>query len=142
MSEKWLADRLAYLRGLKSPSDTQRLLLFISDKPDRTPEDERKLAALIRAERAADRAQRARAAAGRLIAADKEAERKARTRKLIELGGLVEIAGLTEMDRGTLLGLMLAGAGAANDPERAASWKTRGDAAIAEREKGKEKAKA
>lgn len=140
MSEKWLNDRAAYLRGLKAPSDQQRLLLMLLDKPERTADDERKLAALIRAEKAADRAQRARAAAGKVVAAEREAERKARTRRLIECGGLVELAGLTEMDKGTLLGLLLAGAGAANDPEKAASWKARGDAAIAEREKTKAKA--
>ena len=43
--DKWLAERLAYLRGLKAPSDQQRLLLMLADKPDRTADDGRKLAA-------------------------------------------------------------------------------------------------
>ncbi|NEQ52898.1 MAG: conjugal transfer protein TraD [Leptolyngbya sp. SIO3F4] len=42
-----------------------------------------------------------------LKAKEKEQQRKARTRRLIELGGLVEIAGLTEIERGALLGLLL-----------------------------------
>ncbi len=37
--DKWLAERLAYLRGLKAPSDQQRLLLMLADKPDRTADD-------------------------------------------------------------------------------------------------------
>lgn len=45
--DKWLAERLAYLRGLKAPSDQQRLLLMLADKPDRTADDGRKLAALV-----------------------------------------------------------------------------------------------
>ena len=53
--DKWLAERLAYLRGLKAPSDQQRLLLMLADKPDRTADDGRKLAALVRAEKAAER---------------------------------------------------------------------------------------
>lgn len=38
--DKWLAERLAYLRGLNAPSDQQRLLLMLADKPDRTADEE------------------------------------------------------------------------------------------------------
>lgn len=61
--DKWLAERLAYLRGLKAPSDQQRLLLMLADKPDRTANDGRKLAALVRAEKAAERARKVRSIA-------------------------------------------------------------------------------
>ena len=40
----------------------------------------------------------------------KERERKARTRRLIEYGGLVAIAKLDETDKGTVLGMLLEGA--------------------------------
>src|SRR6516164_10120004 len=40
----------------------------------------------------------------------RERERKARTRRLIEYGGLVAIAELDEEDQGTVLGLLLEGA--------------------------------
>src|SRR5216683_2588921 len=40
----------------------------------------------------------------------RERERKARTRRLIEYGGLVAIAGLDEEDKGTVLGVLLEGA--------------------------------
>jgi CTP:molybdopterin cytidylyltransferase MocA len=87
--DKWLAERLAYLRGLKAPSDQQRLLLMLADKPDRTADDGRKLAALVRAEKAAERAQKARADAARIINAEKAAERKARDHELYESAGLM-----------------------------------------------------
>ena len=63
------------------------------------------------------------------------AARKARTRNLIEAGGLVEIAGLLDLDKGTLLGALLdAQKRMANDPERTAAWKRDGDAVLARRE--------
>ena len=31
---EWLEDRVAYIRGLKSPNDHQRLLLLLNDKKD------------------------------------------------------------------------------------------------------------
>lgn len=131
-AKKWDVERLEYLRGLKSPTDHQRLLLVLADKAERTGDEDRKLAALLKAERAADRAQRAKAAAAKLLNADREAERKARTRRLIELGGLVELAGLGERDKGALLGALLALA-KTSDAERWAGWKAAGDAALAQR---------
>src|SRR5260370_19347354 len=40
----------------------------------------------------------------------RERERKARTRRLIEYGGLVAIAGLDQEDKGRVLGVLLEGA--------------------------------
>jgi hypothetical protein len=51
--EEWLTARIAYLRGLKSPTEMQKLLMILADKPDRTLEEEKKLAAVVRAEKAA-----------------------------------------------------------------------------------------
>ncbi len=130
----WTASRLAYLHGLKAPSEHQRLLLVLADKEDRTADEERKLAALWRAEKAADRAQRAKANAARIVNADREAERKARTHRLIELGGLIELADVGSWDKGILLGALL-GLAQVNDPERKARWKASGDARLADRER-------
>ncbi len=138
--DKWLADRLAYLRGLKAPSDQQRLLLALADKPNRTADDERKMAALIRAEKAAERAQKARAEAARIINAEKAAERKARDRELYQSAGLLILAGLVDTttgkptrDRGELLGALVSLAEAQVDDEKRAAWKRKGDALLAER---------
>lgn len=138
--DDWLAARLAYLRGLKAPSEQQRMLLMLADKPDRTPEDDRKMAALIRAERAAERAQKARAAAARIIDAEKAAKRKARDHELYQSAGLLILAGLVDTetgkptrDRGELLGALLSLAEAQVDDETRAAWKRRGDTLMAER---------
>lgn len=114
MQDDWLKGRLAFLRGLKTPSDHQRLLLLLAEKPDRTPEDERKLTTLVRAEKAAERAQKARVNAARIVNAEKLAARKARDRELYNVAGLMILAGLVDsrtgmpvLDRGELLGALM-----------------------------------
>jgi len=68
---------------------------------------------------------------------EKIAARKARTRALIEAGGLVEISGLLDLDKGTLLGALLAISKTRQDPAKATaleSWKHHGDQELAVRE--------
>ena len=96
---EWLEDRVAYIRGLKSPNDHQRLLLLLNDKKDATDDDRRKLVALIRAEKAAEKAQRAKASVAKIVNAEKEAERKRRNHDLYESGGLLILAGLVTPKR-------------------------------------------
>jgi len=137
----FLAERLAYIRGLKSPSDQQSLLMLLADKPSRTTEDERKLNALIRAEKAEVRAQKAKADAARIVNAEKAAERKARDRELYQSAGLLIMAGLVDsktgkplMDRGELLGALLGLAEVSDGDSRRSEWKRLGDALMTERE--------
>ncbi|HTV36696.1 MAG TPA: conjugal transfer protein TraD [Xanthobacteraceae bacterium] len=61
----------------------------------------------------------------------KEAERKARTRRLIEAGGLVEKAGLLALDANALYGLLLSAKGSAEDPDTLAHWIALGGRAFA-----------
>ena len=140
MNDEWLASRVAYLRGLKSPSEQQQLLMLLADKPDKTPEDARKLAALVRAEKAAERAVKARADAARIINAEKAAQRKARDHELYQSAGLLILAGLVDTttgkptrDRGELLGALVSLAEAQVDDTKRAAWKAKGDALLAER---------
>jgi hypothetical protein len=64
----------------------------------------------------------------------RERERKARTRRLIEYGGLVAIAELDEEDKGTVLGLLLEGARRlAVDGKVRQRWKEVGDQELAAR---------
>lgn len=132
----WLQDRVAYLKGLKSPSDQQALLVLLAEKQQRTPQDEKKLAALVRAEKASVKAAKARQDVANLINAEKkaakEAERKARNHRLILQGVLFDLAGLENRSRGELLGLLLA-ASTTDDPQRWANWKAKGDALLAEK---------
>ncbi len=66
------------------------------------------------------------------------AARKARNRALIQTGVLVEIAGLLNMDKGTLLGGLQELARIIDgSPEKARQWKQVGDAEIARREVAK-----
>lgn len=136
-NDDWLTDRVAHLKGLKSPSDQQALLVLLAGNPHRTPSDEKKLVALVRAEKAAIRAAKARQEAANLINAGKkatrEAERKARNHRLILQGVLFDLAGLEGRSRGELLGLLLA-ASSTSDEQRWANWKAKGDALLAERE--------
>ena len=60
----------------------------------------------------------------------KEAERKARTRQLIQAGGLVEKAGLLALDANALYGLLLAAKTGADDPDTLAHWTALGGRAF------------
>ncbi|MCY1178899.1 Conjugal transfer protein TraD [compost metagenome] len=140
MQDEWLKARISYLNGLKTPNDQQRLLLLLAGKTERTADDNRKLGALVKAEKAAERAQKARASAARIVNAEKEIARKTRDRELYQSAGLLILAGLVDTttgspssDRGELLGALLELAKVpANDPRRG-EWKRAGDIIITER---------
>lgn len=136
--DQWLADRLAYLQGLKAPSDQQRLLMLLADKPTKDAKDERQLKALIRAEKASERATKAKADAARILNAEKASERKARDRELYQSAGLLILAGLVDTktgkpnrDRGELLGALASLAQAQVDDAKRREWKAKGDALLA-----------
>jgi hypothetical protein len=135
---EFLTDRIKYIKGLKSPSEQQSLLVMLAEMPERTASDDRKLAALLKAEKAQLRALRARSEVQRLVNAEKEAARKARNHQLFEVAGLLSLAGLLDKttgkpltDRGELLGALLAIAETPADDPRRASWKRKGDALLA-----------
>ena len=96
----------------------------------------------MRAEKAAERAQKARADAARIVNAEKITERKARDHELYQVAGLLSLAGLVDKhsgkpmtDRGELLGALLGLAKVPADDSRRAEWKRAGDALLAERER-------
>lgn len=141
----WLTARVAYLKGLKSRSDQQELLVLLAEKTTRTTQDDKKLTALVRAEKASVRATKARQEAANLINAERKAiaegERKARDHELYQAAGLLSLAGLVDkktgkptMDRGQLLGALLGLAKVAQDDPRRAEWKRAGDALLSEKE--------
>jgi len=64
----------------------------------------------------------------------RERERKARTRRLIEYGGLVAIAGLDQEDKGAVLGMLLEGARRLRvDGKAVQRWKVLGEQELAAR---------
>ena len=136
-NDDWIKDRVAYLKGLKARTEQQELLVLLADNPSRSAQDSRKLQALVKAEKAAVRASKARQEVATLLNAEKRAvkeeQRRARNHRLILQGVLIDLAGLEQRSRGELLGLLMA-ASTTEDPQRWASWKVRGDALLAEKE--------
>ena len=113
----WLAGHIAYLSKLKSPNDEQRLLLLLAEKKERDAKEERTFAALVKSEKALERAKKARAEVAGLLAKEKEeaakaaeAARKARNHKLIQLGLLFGYSGIEDEPREFLAGLAAFGA--------------------------------
>jgi len=140
MNDIWLTERLNYIRGLKAPSEAQSLMLLLAEMPDRSAEDERKLTALIRSEKAAERAQKAKANVTRILNAEKIAARKARNRELYNAAGLLILAGLVDTrtgkptrDPAELLGALQAIAEHPAEDFQRQAWKRAGEAILAER---------
>lgn len=141
-NDAWLNNLIPFLKGLKSRTEQQELLVLLAEKPERTEQEEKKLAALVRAAKASIRAAKARQDAAKLINAEKkaaaDAARKARDHEMYQAAGLLSLAGLVDkvtgkpgMDRGELLGALLGLAKVPpNDPRRA-EWKRAGDVVLA-----------
>ena len=139
MTNEWFSERLTYISALKNPSDAQKLLLEIAQIQYRTPEQEKKLNALIKAEKAIDRANKQKVVVRKLLNAEKEAERKARTRHLIQLGALFEIANLDKRDPAELLGILLKTAEIDPNDMKWQIWKDLGQEVLNQRKRLKNK---
>lgn len=70
-NNEWLNDRVKYLKGLKSRNEQQEWLVLLAEKPNRNAQEDKKLNAIIRAEKASLRATKARQEAANLINAEK-----------------------------------------------------------------------
>jgi len=64
----------------------------------------------------------------------RERERKQRTRRLIEIGGLADLAGISELDRGALLGGFIEVSKLLSDGLTYSKMKAEGDSVLRERE--------
>ena len=120
---------LDFLKALSRPTDYQKLLIELYEKTDRTATEDKKLSALIRTEKATIRANKAKQDMQNLLNAErtkeKALERKARTKRLIELGALFDIANLGHHDPATLVG-MLSSIKIAPDDARWSKWHDQG----------------
>lgn len=134
-------DRILFIKGLQSPSTEQALLLRLHESEERTPAEDKLLQALIRAESARERSEKAKVAAAQHLRAEqnsmmterstrKTAMLKARQGRLIRLGALVDLAGLQEQSYEELLGLLLAGK-EVTDKEKWDKWRQNGGALLA-----------
>jgi hypothetical protein len=66
-----------------------------------------------------------------------EKERRAKVRKLVELGGLADMAGLIDSDRGFLLGVLLEVRDISPTSDKYQELKDKGDSVLNEREKAR-----
>lgn len=134
IKDEWLKDKIAYLKGLKTVNQQQELMLLLAEKPVRDAKEEKTLNALIRAEKATDRANKARQEAMNMIRAEKKAEqdaiRKARTHELCKSAGLLGLAGLVDTETGKptiepseLLGALIGLASVPADHPKRAEWR-------------------
>lgn len=122
-------------RGADKLSREQRLALQIADMPEQSEKDQSMLRTILDAERAAITARRKKADAAKIYQDQAEKERRVRTRRLIELGGLVDIADVSDYDKAVLLG-MLASIQELQDHE-IESMRQRGSKIFADREAAK-----
>lgn len=140
-NDDWLKDRVAYLKGLKSRNEQQELLVLLAEKPNRNVLDDKKLNAIIKAEKSGIRATKARQEASKLISDEKKTiaklERVARTHELCNSAGLLILASLVDTktgkptrDQGELLGGLLGLAKVPLDDPRRTEWKRAGDALL------------
>jgi hypothetical protein len=133
--QSWEEKRVQYIEGLKKPSEAQQLLAILFKKTDKTEVESKKLAALVKAEKANERALNANATITKMMNGEKEEARRARTHRLVQQGILFDLVGLNTRSRGEMLGALIAAiASAKANPEHWASWKAKGDAMLAEKE--------
>ena len=131
---------LNFLKALSRLTDYQKLLIELYEKTDRTTIEDKKLSALIRTEKANIRANKAKKEMQNLLNAEKTKEkaleRKARTKRLIELGALFDIANLGHHDPATLVG-MLSNVKIASDDPKWTNWHKQGVSILQERKQAK-----
>lgn len=137
----WLEAKVNHIRALKTPNAQQQLLLLLAEKPNLENSDKKKLAIIVKAEKATDRANKARIAAAAMIQSEKKAEVKAirakRTHELCESAGLMGMAGLIDkitgkptIDIAELLGALLGLAAVPADDPRRNQWRQAGHALL------------
>lgn len=138
-NNEWLQNRLEYLRGLRKPTAQQQLLMALAALPQRSVREQRRLDVLVRAERFAEKAQKARGEANRVLSEEQRQLRKKRDHALYRAAGLLGVAGIVNSSTGELLidAGVLVGAlvhlteGELGDVNR---FKASGDRLIADRE--------
>ncbi|MGB0848888.1 MAG: conjugal transfer protein TraD [Thiolinea sp.] len=137
---EWLQQRIEYIKGLNKPTAQQELLLLLNNKSNKTAVDDRKLAAVVKAERADEKAQQAKADVKRIMNAEKRAARKARDRELYNTAGLLIVAGLVDtktgkptIDKAELVGALASLAKLPEQHEKRSEWKQEGTRLLDER---------
>lgn len=105
MDKKYLDNLIEGFKDDDSPTDSQRLIIILSEKDNRSDDDNRKLALLIEVEQKADELADAIANAQPLIDAEKESQREAHDtkRKMIWVNAM-EAASKQDQEINALMG--------------------------------------
>lgn len=88
----YLNELVSKYREYKSPTDTQKLIVALGSKSDKTDDDNKKLMILMRAEKKAEELHKARQKTRDLLQSEKKAERKKETHKKIVWGSALKKA--------------------------------------------------
>jgi len=88
----YLNSLVTRFKAYKKPNDTQKLIVALGSKSERSDDDDKKLTVLLRAEKKADELMKARAATQRIMNAEKTAARKLETRKKVIWGSALKTA--------------------------------------------------
>lgn len=139
-TEKWLSENLQKLKAKDKLTKQEKLLIELAER--KKPEEFAMLQTLVRAQKAADRADAARIKAMTAIRSKEkrraEEERKARNHRLIKQGLLFDYLGLDSRSREELAGILMAAA-RVNDNERIEIWRKAGAEFLKSKEPGKER---
>jgi RPA family protein len=79
-------------KAYKSPTDAQKLIILLGEKSNRTDDDNKKLAVLLRAEKKAEQLTKARKASKDVLEKIKNDEKKLETRRKIIWGSALKTA--------------------------------------------------
>jgi hypothetical protein len=140
---EWIENRIKTIEAMKYPTQAQQLLVALSKLENRTPEQDKKLLVIIKAEQSLEKAYTARSKLNKMLNADRTAEAKAakaaRDHAMYEAAGLLSLAGLVDKktgvpvwDRATLLGALMAVSNLPADDGRRAQYQARGSMKLAE----------
>lgn len=88
----YLNELVSKYREYKSPTDTQKLIVALGSKSDKTDDDNKKLMILMRAEKKAEELHKARQKTRDLLQSEKNAERKKETHKKVIWGSALKKA--------------------------------------------------
>lgn len=106
INTEYLESLVMRFKAFSSPTDAQQLIIMLGDKQERTEDDNKKLAVLMRAEKKAEELATARAKARKMLDDAKGAERKKRTRRQIIWGAALLKAAQDEPHMAKLASLL------------------------------------
>lgn len=89
---EYLGKLVNRFKGYNSPTDTQKLLIMLAEKPNRDNKDNKKLSMIMKTEKAAERLFKSRNAEREVVDKIKADERKAKTRSGIIWGSALKTA--------------------------------------------------